>query len=344
MASYVIDVPLSVLDLSPVAAGTTAGQALRQTTELARRAEELGYRRFWVAEHHNMPAIASSAPAVLIAHLAAATSRIRVGSGGVMLPNHAPLVVAEQFGTLEALHPGRIDLGIGRAPGTDQLTALALRRTMEGLSADAFPQELASLIGLFTGEDSAARITAMPGRGDMPAIWLLGSSGFSAQLAGLLGLPFSFAHHFSAVNTVPALALYRESFRPSRWLQRPHAMVAVSAICADTDERAQWLSGPAALSFLQLRAGTPQALATPEEAAAYPYTPVERQIAGERFAGQAIGSPETVGRQLTSLLGRTGADELMLTALVYDIEDRIRSFELIAEKVATGLQATGPGE
>jgi luciferase family oxidoreductase group 1 len=344
LASYVIDVPLSVLDLSPVAAGTTAGQALRQTTELARRAEELGYRRFWVAEHHNMPAIASSAPAVLIAHLAAATSRIRVGSGGVMLPNHAPLVVAEQFGTLEALHPGRIDLGIGRAPGTDQFTALALRRTMAGLSAEAFPQELADLIELFSGEDPAARITAMPGRGDMPAIWLLGSSGFSAQLAGLLGLPFSFAHHFSAVNTVPALALYRESFRPSQWLQRPHAMVAVSAICADTDERAQWLSGPAALSFLQLRAGTPQALATPEEAAAYPYTPLERQIAGERFAGQAIGSPETVGRQLASLLGRTGADELMLTALVYDIEDRIRSFELIAEKVATGLQATGPGE
>ena len=344
MASYVIDVPLSVLDLSPVAAGTTAGQALRQTTELARRAEELGYRRFWVAEHHNMPAIASSAPAVLIAHLAAATSRIRVGSGGVMLPNHAPLVVAEQFGTLEALHPGRIDLGIGRAPGTDQFTALALRRTMAGLSAEAFPQELADLIGLFSGEDPAARITAMPGRGDMPAIWLLGSSGFSAQLAGLLGLPFSFAHHFSAVNTVPALALYRESFRPSRWLQRPHAMVAVSAICADTDERAQWLSGPAALSFLQLRAGAPQALATPAEAAAYPYTPLERQITGERFAGQAIGSPETVGRQLASLIRRTGADELMLTALVYDIEDRIRSFELIAEKVATGLQATGPGE
>ena len=230
-----IDVPLSVLDLSPVAAGTTAGQALRQTTELAVRTEALGYRRFWVAEHHNMPAIASSAPAVLIAHLAAATSTIRVGSGGVMLPNHAPLVVAEQFGTLEALHPGRIDLGIGRAPGTDQRTALALRRTMEGLSAEAFPEELGDLFGLFTGEDPRAPITAMPGRGDMPAIWLLGSSGFSAQLAGLLGLPFSFAHHFSAANTVPALALYRQSFRPSAWLQHPHAMVAVSAVCADTD-------------------------------------------------------------------------------------------------------------
>jgi luciferase family oxidoreductase group 1 len=337
----VTDVPLSVLDLSPVAAGTTAGQALRQTTELARRTEELGYQRFWVAEHHNMPAIASSAPAVLIAHLAAATSRIRVGSGGVMLPNHAPLVVAEQFGTLEALHPGRIDLGIGRAPGTDQLTALALRRTMEGLSAEAFPQELDALIRLFTGEDPRARITATPGRGDMPAIWLLGSSGFSAQLAGLLGLPFSFAHHFSAANTVPALALYRRQFRPSRWLQQPRAMVAVSAICADTDERARWLSGPAALSFLQLRAGRPQPLVTPAEAAAYPYSERELEFAAERFAGQAIGSAETVGRELAALLARSGADELMLTAMVYDIEDRIRSFELVAEKVAPRLRAPG---
>jgi luciferase family oxidoreductase group 1 len=335
----VTDVPLSVLDLSPVAAGTTSGQALRQTTELARRAEELGYQRFWVAEHHNMPAIASSAPAVLIAHLASATGTIRVGSGGVMLPNHAPLVVAEQFGTLEALHPGRIDLGIGRAPGTDQLTALALRRTMAGLSAEDFPQELIDLIELFTGEDPEARITAMPGRGDMPAIWLLGSSGFSAQLAGMMGLPFSFAHHFSAVNTVPALALYRQHFRPSRWLQRPHAMVAVSAICADTDERAQWLAGPAALSFLQLRAGTPQALASPEEAAAYPYTEFERVFVRQRSDGQAVGSPETVRRDLAGLLERTGADELMLTALVYDIEDRIHSLELIAEKVAGGLHS-----
>jgi len=263
VAADVIDVPLSVLDLSPVAAGTSAGRALRQTTELARRAEELGYHQFWVTEHHNVPAIASSAPAVLLAHLAAATSTIRVGSGGVMLPNHAPLVVAEQFGTLEALHPGRVDLGIGRAPGTDQLTALALRRTTEGLSAEAFPEELADLISLFTGEDERWPILAMPGRGDMPAIWLLGSSGFSAQLAGLLGLPFSFAHHFSAANTEPALALYRENFRPSRWLDRPYAMVAVTAICADTDERAQWLSGPAALSFVQLRSGRPQPLATP---------------------------------------------------------------------------------
>lgn len=342
MTRYVTgDMPLSVLDLAPVAAGTTAGQALHQTARLARRAEELGYRRFWVAEHHNLPSIASSAPAVLIAHLAAATSRIRVGSGGVMLPNHPPLVVAEQFGTLEALHPGRIDLGIGRAPGTDQLTALALRRTMEGLSAEGFPQELADLIGFFTAADGRAPITANPGRGDLPEIWLLGSSGFSAQLAGLLGLPFSFAHHFSAANTEPALALYRQAFRPSAWLSRPHAMVAVSAICAETDDRARWLAGPAALSFLQLRTGAPQPLATPAEAAEYPYSESEREFAAQRFDGQAIGSPETVLGQLTGLIERTGADELMLTTMVYDIADRIRSFELIAEKVAAALPASG---
>jgi luciferase family oxidoreductase group 1 len=337
---YVTELPLSVLDLSPVAAGTTSGEALRHTTELARRTEELGYHRFWVAEHHNMPAIASSAPAVLIGHLADATSRIRVGSGGVMLPNHAPLVVAEQFGTLEALHPGRIDLGIGRAPGTDQLTALALRRTMEGLSAEQFPQELIDLIGLFTGGDAPARITATPGLGDMPAIWLLGSSGYSAQLAGMLGLPFSFAHHFSAANTLPALALYRENFRPSRWLERPYAMVAVNTICADTDERAEWLAGPAALSFLRLRTGMPEPLTTPEEAAAYPYTPNEREIAWGRFGQQAVGSADTVRARLADLLERTKADELMLTTMVYDISDRIRSFELVAEKIAPFLRVS----
>jgi len=339
----VTELPLSVLDLSPVAAGTTSGEALRHTTELARRTEELGYHRFWVAEHHNMPAIASSAPAVLIGHLADATSRIRVGSGGVMLPNHAPLVVAEQFGTLEALHPGRIDLGIGRAPGTDQLTALALRRTMEGLSAEQFPQELIDLIALFGGADAPSRITATPGRGDMPAIWLLGSSGYSAQLAGLLGLPFSFAHHFSAANTLPALALYRENFRPSRWLERPYAMVAVNTVCADTDERAEWLAGPAALSFLRLRTGMPQPLVTPEEAAAYPYTPTEREIAWGRFGQQAVGSADTVRARLADLLEHTEADELMLTTMVYDISDRIRSFELVAEKVAPFLRVSPEG-
>lgn len=323
-----------------MARGATSGEALRHTTELARRAEELGYHRFWVVEHHNMPAIASSAPAVLLAHLAANTSTIRLGSGGVMLPNHAPLVVAEQFGTLEALHPGRIDLGIGRAPGTDQVTALALRRTMEGLSAEGFPRELADLMNYFSGEEPGP-ITATPGRGQSPAVWLLGSSGFSAQLAGLLGLPFSFAHHFSAQNTLPALQLYRQSFRPSQWLERPYAMVAVNVVCAETDERAEWLAGPSSLSFLKLRSGRPEPLSSPQEAAAYPYNELERDFVRQRREGQAMGSPETVGRQLGELLERTGADELMLTTMVYDVADRVRSFELVAEQVAGGLRRNG---
>ena len=242
-------VPLSVLDLAPVPDGGNAGDALRATIDLARHAERLGFLRFWVAEHHNMPGIASSAPPVLIGHLADATATMRIGSGGVMLPNHVSLVVAEQFGMLEALHPGRIDLGIGRAPGTDQVTAAALRRSPEGLSAEDFPDQLMDLLGFFTGRwpegHPFAQITAVPGRGNQPDMWLLGSSGYSAQVAGLLGLPFAFAHHFSAVNTLPALALYREHFRPSEALERPYAMVAAAVICAETDERARFLAGEA---------------------------------------------------------------------------------------------------
>lgn len=326
-------VPLSVLDLAPVAEGSDNGTALAHTTALAKRVEELGYHRLWVAEHHNMPGIASSAPAVLLAHLAAHTSSIRLGSGGVMLPNHAPLVVAEQFGTLVALHPGRIDLGLGRAPGTDQLTALALRRSVEGLSAEDFPQELARLIGYFETGSGQPRVTAVPGRGDAPDVWLLGSSDFSARLAGRLGLPFSFAHHFSAANTDLALDLYRAEFRPSRWLSEPYAMVAVSAVCADTDERAEYLSLPSGLSFLKLRQGRPGRMPTPAEAADYPYSPLERDFIASRRVGQALGSPATVTDQLNELLRRTKADELMLTTLVFDVADRVRSFELIAEEV-----------
>jgi luciferase family oxidoreductase group 1 len=337
-----MSVPLSVLDLAPVAEGTDNATALAHTTALARRTEELGYHRFWVAEHHNMPGIASSAPAVLLAHLAAATRTIRLGSGGVMLPNHAPLVVAEQFGTLVALNPGRIDLGIGRAPGTDQITALALRRSVDALSADDFPQELARLIAYFEVGPGAGtpRVVAVPGRGDAPAIWLLGSSDFSARLAGVLGLPFSFAHHFSAANTDLALDLYRSEFRPSRWLTEPYAMVAVNAVCADTDERAEWLAGPAALAFLRLRQGRPGRLPTPEQAAGYPYSPLEREFVRARREGQALGSPETVTAQLGALLERTSADELMLTTMVYDIDARIRSYELIAEQVRPTLSSS----
>src|SRR5690242_5671172 len=221
-------VPLSVLELSPVTAGGTPRDALNNTIELAKHVERLGYRRFWLAEHHNMPGIASSAPAVLIGHIAEATQTIRVGSGGVMLPNHAPLVVAEQFGMLEALHPGRIDLGIGRAPGTDQLTASALRRTPE-ISADGFPQDLGELIAFFYGtfpeHHPYARITAVPARDNVPELWLLGSSGYSAQVAGMLGLPFAFAHHFMPANTLPALAIYRQHFRPSAYLAQPYVMI-----------------------------------------------------------------------------------------------------------------------
>src|SRR5579871_3789426 len=230
-------VPLGVLDLAPVPEGLTAGDALRATIDLAKKTEELGFTRFWVAEHHGMPGVASSSPPVLIGHIASATSSIRVGSGGVMLPNHSSLVVAEQFGMLEALHPGRIDLGIGRAPGTDQVTAAALRRSPEGLSEDDFPDQLMDLLGYFTGRwpqgHPFAQITAVPGRGYQPAMWLLGSSGYSAQVAGLLGLPFAFAHHFSPANTLPALSLYREHFRPSELLDQPYAMVAAAVVCAD---------------------------------------------------------------------------------------------------------------
>ena len=322
-------IPLSVLELAPVTAGADTAQALQYTTELARRVEELGYRRIWVAEHHNMPAIASSSPAVLIAHLAAMTSTIRVGSGGVMLPNHAPLVVAEQFGTLASLHPGRIDLGVGRAPGTDQRTALALRRTPDGLSAENFPSEFADVVRMLAGDP--ARLKAVPAPAELPEIWLLGSSGFSAQLAGELGLPFSFAHHFSAANTEPALELYRRSFRPSQWLDEPHTMVAVNAICADTDERAELLARPGWLAFLRLHMGRPIALPTVEDAATYEFTEPELEFVAQRRVGQALGSPDTVREQLTSLLRRTGADELMLTNQVYDIKDRMRSYELITE-------------
>ena len=336
-------VPLSVLDLALVGDGSTAGDALHHSVDLARRTEELGYTRYWVAEHHNMPGIASSAPAVLIAHLAANTSRIRVGSGGVMLPNHPPLVIAEQFGMLEAIHPGRIDLGIGRAPGTDQMTALALRRSPEALSADDFPQQLLDLIGFFRGDfpdDHPYRaITATPGLGNMPALWLLGSSDFSAQVAGVLGLPFAFAHHFSARNTLPALRLYRERFRPSANLERPYAMIAVSVIAAETDERARWLAGPGALSYLRLRSGRPGRFPTPEEAAAYPYTPQERAALDERLGNQVIGDADGVRRGLADLLDQTEVDELMITTMVHDHADRVRSFEIVAKIGDLGVRA-----
>jgi luciferase family oxidoreductase group 1 len=331
-------VALSILDLASVADGSTVGRALEESTALARAAERFGYRRFWVAEHHNMPGIASSATAVLIGHIADATTSLRVGSGGIMLPNHAPLVVAEQFGTLEALHPGRIDLGIGRAPGTDQVTALALRRSVDALAADDFPQQLGELLAFFNGSFPDSHpfraITAVPGYGDQPELWLLGSSGFSAQVAGLLGLRFSFAHHFSAGNTLPALELYRSNFRPSNTLTEPHAMVAVSVICAETEERALWLAGPSKLGFVRLRSGRPGRLPSPEEAAAHEYSPAERAILDARTTGQIVGDPDTVRAGLDALIGETQADELMITAMIHGYDDRLRSYQLVADIAA----------
>lgn len=326
---------LSVLDLATVATGSNPARALGETTDVAVEAERLGYRRLWVAEHHAMVAVASSAPAVLIAHLASATSTIRVGSGGVMLPNHAPLVIAEQFATLEALHPGRIDLGLGRAPGTDPVTARALRRRAE-LGADTFPDDVVELIGyLAPVEGAPTGPVANPGLGYLPEVWLLGSSVFSAQLAGLLGLPFAFAYHFSPGPLDAAVAAYRDRFRPSFLLGQPRVMVAVAVVCAPSDEEARWLAGASGLSILQLRTGRYGLFPSPEEAAAYDYSPAERMLIDEAMATHAIGSPETVRRLLLDLARRTGADELMVSTRVHSLADRVRSLTLVAQAVGS---------
>ncbi|MEU2081485.1 LLM class flavin-dependent oxidoreductase [Streptomyces albus] len=340
-------VPLSVLDLVNVGQGYTARDALAASARQAALADARGFTRYWVAEHHSMPGVASSSPAVILAHLASHTGRVRLGSGGVMLPNHAPLVIAEQFGTLEALAPGRIDLGLGRAPGTDGATAAALRRTdrlREG--AEDFPQQLAELIRFldddFPDGHRYARIHAVPGpvqaEGDRaraaahrPPVWLLGSSGFSAQLAGQLGLPFAFAHHFSAANTLPALELYRETFRPSAVLDEPYALIGASALAADSEKEAhrQVLTG--ALSMLRLRTGRPGLIPTPEEAEMHPFSPVERDFVDSWLGNVTYGTPDAVREGLDALVKRTGADELMLTANAHSPEARIRSLELIAD-------------
>jgi luciferase family oxidoreductase group 1 len=322
-------VPFSVLDLAPVAEGSSAAQALANSLDLAQHVEALGYGRFWVAEHHNMPGIASSAPAVLLAHLAAGTSTLRVGSGGVMLPNHAPLVIAEQFGTLEALHPGRIDLGLGRAPGTDGYTAAALRRTVDPRIAEDFPGQLAELIAYFDGR--VEHITATPGEGNRPDVWLLGSSGYSAQLAGMLGLPFSFARHFSARNTLPALALYREHFQPSARLQQPYALVCTSIVCADDDAEAERIVASSRLAILNLRRGRPGRTPTPAEALAHSYTSEETAVVDEHMAGYIIGNQATVKAGIEELLEETAADELMISTSAFDHADRRRSYELVAQ-------------
>ena len=326
--------PLSVLDLAPVRRGSSASEAFAESIDLARHVEALGYRRLWFAEHHAMPGIASAAPAVLIARVAAATSTIRVGSGGVMLPNHAPLVIAEQFGTLEALFPGRIDLGIGRAPGTDPLTASALGRD-DPTTGDGLPAMLDELYGFFRGgfgEDHAYHtIRAVPALGNEPPIWLLGSSGYSARVAGRRGLPFAFAHHFSPANTLPALELYRKTFSPSAVLTQPEAMIGAIVIVAETDAEARRLALPSALAFLRVRQGKREPYPTIEEAETYPWTEEERAFAEKWLAQNIVGGPAVVREQLEKLLDATRADELMVLCVVPNAEARKRSYTLLRE-------------
>jgi luciferase family oxidoreductase group 1 len=342
-----LSVPLSVLDLCPVPAGESTGEALRRSVDLARNAERWGFTRYWVAEHHSMPGIASSAPAVLVGHIASATSDMRVGSGGVMLPNHAPLAVAEQFGTLEALHPGRIDLGIGRAPGTDRATARALRRSPEGMPALDFAGQLAELRGYFAqpaGESAPGQIRAIPAEGNEPAMWLLGSTGYSAELAGALGLPFAFAYHFSAANARPALALYRQTFRPSARLAEPYCLISVPVLCAEDNAEAHWLHGSSRLSSLRLRAGRPSTLPSPEEAARRDYSAAEQAVIEEATGSHVVGDPAGVIDVLDRLVASTGADELMVTTSTFTHGDRLASYELLARAAADRVSTGGPGQ
>jgi luciferase family oxidoreductase group 1 len=333
-----LSVPLSVLDLCPVPTGESAGEALRRSVDLARHAERWGFRRYWVAEHHNLPGIASSAPAVLAGQIASATATIRVGSGGVMLPNHAPLTVAEQFGTLEAMYPGRIDLGIGRAPGTDRATARALRRSVDGLPAADFSLQLAELQAYFADQPAEdrphGRIRAIPAEGNKPVVWLLGSTGYSAQMASLLGLPFAFAYHLSAANARPAIALYRRAFRPSAVHAEPYCLISVSVLCAKDAAQAQWLHGSSRLSMLRLRTGHPSTLPNPEEAAAHPYSAAEKTVMAEVTGSHVVGDPTTVAELLGQLAASTGADEVMVTTSAFAHADRLASYELLARAAA----------
>ncbi|MPY95621.1 MAG: MsnO8 family LLM class oxidoreductase [Acidimicrobiia bacterium] len=323
-------VPLSVLDLAIVSEGSGTAEALSSTTTLARHVDRLGYLRFWVAEHHNMPSVASTTPPVLIAHLAAHTERIRVGSGGVMLPNHASLVVAEQFAMLEALHPGRIDLGIGRAPGTDGATAAALRRTRDAFGTEDFPRQLVDLMGLLGDERAPEgmweRFTATPVLAGTPTVALLGSSGYSAQLAGMLGLPFVFAHHFDMGGTFEAFDLYRESFQPSATREEPYSMVTANVLVADTAAEAEAQAGPGRMMLLARHTGRFMPLMSPEAAAAHP----QRELAAQVASNRVVGTVDEVVAKLDDLVAATGADELMVSTVAYEVATRCHSMELLA--------------
>lgn len=321
--------PLSVLDLAPIIQGGDAAQALRSSLDLARHVEKWGYRRFWLAEHHNMPGVASAATSIVIAHVAAGTSTIRVGAGGIMLPNHAPLVIAEQFGTLAALFPGRIDLGLGRAPGTDPRTARALRRNLAG-DVDSFPDDVVELMGYFRPAEPGQGVQAVPGAGEEVELWILGSSLFGAQLAAALGLPYAFASHFAPAHLTRAIDIYRSRFRPSARLARPHVMLGVNVIAADTDDEARLLATSLQQAFVQLRRGRPSKLPPPVEGFDRRLTPDERAILDEALACSFVGAPDTVQRGLEEFLARTGADEIIVSSHVYDHAARLRSFEIAA--------------
>lgn len=322
--------PLSVLDLAPIGTGSTAPAALRNSLELARLAERLGYARYWFAEHHGMPSIASSAPEILIAHIAAGTERIRVGSGGIMLQNHVPLKAAEVFHTLSALHPGRIDLGIGRAPGTDPTTSRALRP----FDPARFAEQLEEMVGLSRGtlpaEHPFHTVRVIPSETRLPPIWILGSSGASARYAGEMGMGYSFARHFSPTPPGPAFAAYRAAFRPSEDFPEPHIILGVAAVCAETDEQAEYLAASMDLMWVRVRRGEFLPIPTPEEALAYPYSPAERAVAAGYRELVFVGSAAKVKREIEAVVEETGADEVMVTSTIHDHTARMRSYELLA--------------
>jgi luciferase family oxidoreductase group 1 len=322
-------VPLSILDLAPIVEGGDAGQALRNVLDLARRAERWGYRRLWYAEHHNMPGVASAATSVVIAHVAAGTSNIRVGAGGIMLPNHAPLVIAEQFGTLESLHPGRIDLGIGRAPGTDHPTARALRRNLVH-GPDGFPADVIELMSYLAGPAGAAPVRAIPGAGTKVPVWILGSSLYGAQLAAGLGLPYAFASHFAPADLMQAIDMYRANFQPSAELDRPHVMLGANVIAADTDAEARLLLTSLQQVFVQLRRGRPGPLPPPVAGFESQLAPHELAALTQTLECSFVGSLATVRAGLEAFIARTGADELILASHIHDHAARLRSYELVS--------------
>jgi luciferase family oxidoreductase group 1 len=324
-------VPVSILDLVPVILGETPREALRKSLDLAQHAEQFGYKRYWVAEHHNMTGIASAATSVVIGYLAGGTATIRVGSGGIMLPNHAPLVIAEQFGTLESLYPGRIDLGLGRAPGTDPRTLRALRRDLS--RADDFPQDVLELQQLLAPAEPGQAVRAVPGAGTEVPIWILGSSTFGAGLAAELGLPYAFASHFAPNALLSALDVYRKRFKPSRQLDQPYVMVGVNVVAADTDEAARRLFTTIQQSFTNLVRGAGGKLQAPVDNIDDYWTPTEKHHASHMLRYSIVGSAETVRRGLAEFVAATNADELMIVTSIYDHAARVRSYEIVAEQV-----------